>query len=401
MIIDSLKELEKSGKLDKPVVLWGINNITKEVITWLRLKGYGDKLLFIVDNFKYTFCHEYEGLVVVTPARLKELEKESVSVMFFTMKHQESVRKQIEAYGITDIYNLMNLSEEKILEKCNLPYYFKNRSKGKKYLCYILAGYDPVLWEGTLARIEAFQNNNVDYCLVSSGKYVDVLDELAEKNQWSYLYSEENQVCFIQNMVIELHPAADYIFKIDEDIFIGQEFFTRMIKEYHTIEQYGEYRIGFVVPVIPLNCCGYVSYLKLAGKKKAYEERFGRAYRCSFSAAFNLDETAEFLWESMDTFDAMVKKFLKNKGYQILDCYFNIGCIMYSRERWLMMGKWPERKGESGMGTDEAYIYEDNVEKNMSIYEVQGVLAGHLAFGHQKKRMLQYYQEHKEKFQIS
>ena len=53
------------------------------------------------------------------------------------------------------------------------------------------------------------------------------------------------------------------------------------------------------------------------------------------------------------------------------------------------------------MGTDEAYIYEDNVEKNMSIYEVQGVLAGHLAFGHQKKRMLQYYQEHKEKFQIS
>ena len=97
MIIDSLKELEKSGKLDKPVVLWGINNITKEVITWLRLKGYGDKLLFIVDNFKYTFCHEYEGLVVVTPARLKELEKESVSVMFFTMKHQESVRKQIEA----------------------------------------------------------------------------------------------------------------------------------------------------------------------------------------------------------------------------------------------------------------------------------------------------------------
>ena len=63
MIIDSLKELEKSGKLDKPVVLWGINNITKEVITWLRLKGYGDKLLFIVDNFKYTFCHEYEGLI--------------------------------------------------------------------------------------------------------------------------------------------------------------------------------------------------------------------------------------------------------------------------------------------------------------------------------------------------
>lgn len=65
------------------------------------------------------------------------------------------------------------------------------------------------------------------------------------------------------------------------------------------------------------------------------------------------------------------------------------------------MGKWPETPGESGMGTDEAYIYRDNVENGLSIYEAQGVLAGHLAFGHQKKRMLAYYQEHPEKFRMA
>ena len=74
---------------------------------------------------------------------------------------------------------------------------------------------------------------------------------------------------------------------------------------------------------------------------------------------------------------------------------------MFSRERWLMMGKWPELPGESGMGRDEAYICEDNRKKDLAIYEVKSVLAGHLAFGHQKKRMMQYYREHAEKFGIS
>lgn len=198
-----------------------------------------------------------------------------------------------------------------------------------------------------------------------------------------------------------LHPAAEYIFKMDEDMFIGAGFFERMITEYQRIEAEGEYRIGFAVPVIPLNCCGYVSYLKLTGQKKVYEQRFGRAYRSGFSAVFNVIETAEFLWDTMSTFDAMAQRFLQNDGYQILNSYFNIGCIMFSRNRWLMMGKWPEKPGESGMGTDEGYIYQNNVENDLSIYEIQSALAGHLAFGHQKKRMLKYYQEHPEKFQIN
>lgn len=400
MIADSLADLAKHGKLHKSIILWGINNMTQEIISWLRFNGYGEQILYIVDNFKSTFCHDCGGIAVVEPWRIRELNGDSVVVIFAIGKHQDNIRKQLEAYGIVDIFNLLNLSEGRILEKCELPYGFRNRSRGKRYLCYILAGYDASLWGSTLARIEAFQSNAVDYCLVSSGRYDEYLDKLAERNQWSYLYTQQNQVCFVQNMVIEQHPAAEYIFKIDEDMFIGQGFFERMIQEYHRIEKEGEYRIGFAVPVIPLNCCGYVSYLNLVGKKAEYEQCFGRAYRSGFSAVFNVVETAEFLWDTMDTFDAVAQKFLQNNGSQILNSYFNIGCIMYSRQRWLMMGKWPEIPGETGMGTDEAYIYQDNVENGLSIYEIQGVLAGHLAFGHQKKRMLQYFQKHQEKFRI-
>jgi len=53
------------------------------------------------------------------------------------------------------------------------------------------------------------------------------------------------------------------------------------------------------------------------------------------------------------------------------------------------------------MGMDEVYIYQDNVEKDRSIYEIQSVLAGHLAFGHQKQRMMKYYRENPEVFRIS
>lgn len=400
MVENSLKELAERGVLDKPIVLWGINQMTQEVILWLRRNGYGDRLLCIVDNYKYTFYQTYEELSVFEADKLQDLSKDAIVVLYAMKKNRANVRRQLEAFGVEEIYNLNNLSEERILRKCELSYEFRNRSKGKKYLCYILAGYDPALWDSTLARIEAFQNSDMDYCLVSSGKYVAYLDEMADKNGWSYLYTETNQVCFVQNKVIELHPAAQYLFKMDEDMFIGRGFFEKMIEGYHRIEREGEYKIGFVAPVIPLNCCGYVSYLKLSGNLERYEKRFGRAYRNGFSAVFNVVETAEFLWDTMETFDSMSQRFLKEEGYQILSSYFNIGCILFSRNRWLMMGKWPEKPGESGMGIDEAYIYQDNVENGLAIYEVQGALAGHLAFGHQKKVMLRYYQEHPEKFKI-
>lgn len=397
MIIDSLRELENRQRLNTSIVIWGIGNQTREVIAWFRKNGYGEKLLFIVDNFKCTFCREYEGIPVVEPKTLRELEKESFTVVL-SINYAEDVWKQLGAYDVTRIYNLRNLKEQFIPYRYDIPYHFTDRSNGKRYLCYILAGYEPVLWKDTIGRIEVFQDNNMDYCLVSSGRYDEALAKIAEKNGWSYLYTETNQVCFIQNQVIELHPSAEYIVKMDEDIFIGKDFFGQMIQGYHQIEREGEYRIGFVVPVVPLNCCGYASYLELIGKKSEYEQRFGRAYKSRFSAVFNVVETAEFLWDTMNSFDDMAERFLGNSGYDILDCYYNIGCIMFSRERWLMMGRWPEIPGESGMGRDEAYICQDNRTKDLAIYELKNVLAGHLAFGHQKKRMLEYYKEHGEKF---
>lgn len=398
-IIEGLDRLKQEGKLDKEIVLWGVGSQTQEILNWFDQNMSIKRIIAIADNFKYTFWKQYQNIPVIQANELRELDQSSFIVLFAVL-YSEAVKRQLEAYGVREIYNLRNLSEETLTQSCKLPYHFINRSRGKKFLCYILAGYEPVLWENTLARIKAFQSEVVDYCLVSSGKYDKALDELAEKNQWSYLYTMENQVCFIQNQVIACHPQAEYMIKMDEDIFIGKHFFQQMIQEFLRIEKEGDYRIGFAVPVIPLNCSGYVPYLKAIGMKEEFERQFGRAYKSRFSAIQSVDKTAEFLWDTMDSFDEMAGRFLQRDGFSVCDCYFNIGCIMYTRKRWLMMGKWPEKAGESGMGMDEAYIYQDNVEKDLSVYEIHSVLAGHLAFGHQKQQMIEYFQNNREKFAI-
>lgn len=399
MVIENLKELKKQHKLEKNLVLWGIGNQTGEVLAWLIENGYKDKILFILDNFKYTFCREYEGFRVLEWNALFSLEKDSFTVIL-SINYAEDVRKQLAACGVTDVYNLRNLKEKFVPLSYDIPYHFTDRSRGKRYLCYVLAGYEPVLWDDTIGRIEVFQSDMLDYCLVTSGKRDSDLEVIAERNGWSYLWTERNQVCYIQDLVMELHPKAEYAIKMDEDIFIGKYFFEKMVQGYHRLEKEGEYRIGFVVPVIPLNCCGYVTFLNLTGKTAEYEKQFGRAYRSRFSAVFSVPETAGFLWDVIPAFDEMSERFLGYEGYGILNCYYNIGCIMFSRKRWLMMGKWPKFPGETGMGRDEAYIYQDNVNKDMAIYELYNVLAGHLAFGHQKKDMLEYYHKYHEKFTI-
>lgn len=399
VIIKNLSILKKESILQKSIVLWGLNKNIIEISEWLQ-KEYGNhKVIAIVDNFKGTFRKELNGIPVKNPFELTKISKDSFVVLFATV-HYLAIFRQLSAYEISEAYNLLDLEYCYKMSNCDVPYHFIKRSKDKSALCYILAGYERDLWDNVLNRISAFQSEEFDYCIVSSGKYDKELDEIAEQNQWSYLYTERNQVCHIQNLVVDLHPFANYIIKMDEDIFVGKSFFDKMLAEYKKIEKYGEYRIGFAVPIIPLNCAGYVSYLKLIGKKEEFEKRFGRAYRSRFSAVFDVVETANFLWDTMESFDSMCERFFNNNGYNILDCYFNIGCIMFTRERWLMMGKWPENPSGSGMGEDERFICIDNAEKDMAIYEIQSVLAGHLAFGHQKKSMMNYYDQFREKFEM-
>jgi hypothetical protein len=53
---------------------------------------------------------------------------------------------------------------------------------------------------------------------------------------------------------------------------------------------------------------------------------------------------------------------------------------------------------ESGMGNDEMYICQDNNEKDLAIFELGNVLAGHFSFGPQRAVMSDYYASNRRKF---
>ena len=107
-------------------------------------------------------------------------------------------------------------------------YTFIDRKKDSDRLCIILAGYKQFLWEDVFGRLAKYAPKDIDICIVSSGIYSEELAKIAEKNKWSYLSVKQNKVSLVQNIAINLFNKANYIYKIDEDIFVTKNFFAVM-----------------------------------------------------------------------------------------------------------------------------------------------------------------------------
>ena len=129
---------------------------------------------------------------------------------------------------------------------------FIDRSKNKQYLCVILAGYKSYLYSSVFSRIQKYKMDDMDICVVTSGKFDQEINELCQKNDWSYLSTKENNVSLVQNVAISKHPNAQFIFKLDEDIFICESFFERMLQAY-SHAQTGDYDPGVIAPLLLVN----------------------------------------------------------------------------------------------------------------------------------------------------
>ena len=126
-----------------------------------------------------------------------------------------------------------------------------------------------------------------------------------------------------------------------------------MIKGYFEASRIGEYHVGCVVPIMPLNYNSYISYLKEIGKLKEFEDRYGRAYRCTFSAPYSLEDTPIWIWNTVGSIDKMAERFSKRSiSPNPLCSLYNIGAFLYSRRRWEMFGRWPEDPDDTGMSAE-------------------------------------------------
>lgn len=282
---------------------------------------------------------------------------------------------------------------------------FVDRRKNSNGLLMILAGYKPFLFEDVFARVKAFAPKNLDVCVISSGLFDDRLNELAAQNNWSYLSTAQNNIPLVQNLAIMLHEQAEFIYKMDEDIFITEGVFDTLIKTGDYVLAHGHYCIGFVAPLIPISGYGHVRLLEKLGLLETYEKFFEPVFYGAQPNRMieNNPDVAKFFWGEggiVPSIDAMNATFQKKKiSYSICPVIFSIGFILYHRNLWKEMGGWqlPSPNG-NGMGLDEVQICKFCMQHSLAMVVAENSVVGHMSFRQQNAAMKEYYLTHREVF---
>lgn len=292
-----------------------------------------------------------------------------------------------------------------------MNYKFTNRSKDSEKLLIILSGYKPDLWDKVFDRINKYTPNDFDVCVVTSGLENEQLKEIARQHCWSYLSTDINNLCYAQNVCISAHPKAEFIFKIDEDMFLTDETLNQMLFTYTHCLDLDVYVPSAVVPMINVNCTTYIDFLRRENLCQEFSDRFGKIKITNGlhhnQHILNNSEIAKFLWSNVniDDFNSDLKHYSYYPvEYDVCATRFSIGLVMFPRSTWIEMGNFPvllesdkdyERKG---LGVDERELCKFAMSKAKPILIDRLSAVGHLAYGPQTKEMIQFFKERPELF---
>lgn len=306
-----------------------------------------------------------------------------------------------------NIYNKIKKVYKNMQKKRRLKgkYKFESRKKDFSKLCIIIAGYKPFLYSTIFKRIEKFIPKDIEVCIVSSGKYDKDLSKIAEDNEWSYLSTKRNCVSLAQNIVIKLFDKAEYIYKLDEDIFVTKGYFETLYKTYKDCENNGDYQVGIVAPTIPINGYGNLNILKRFNMEKLYTEKFERPkYAAGRNRKIESDpNVAKFMWgenEYLPTIDEMNYQMSNDEfSYNACPIRFSIGAILFRRKLWEDMHYFEVKRGNC-LGIDEEQICSFCMISSRAIIVSNNTVVGHLSFGTQNEEMKKYFITNITKFEI-
>lgn len=284
-------------------------------------------------------------------------------------------------------------------------YKFEDRSKNSDTLCMILSGYKEFTWDIIFERIKKFADDDMDICIVSSGLYSQRLSEIAKENNWSYISTKRNCIPLIQNMALKLFPNAKYIYKLDEDIFVTKNFFKTVRETYDEVQENGEYNVGFVAPILPLNGYAHVRLLKKLDLMDYYEEHFEKVKYAAGSQRFieSNEDVAKFMWGRNDIIPHIddLDQILHDMPfeYSASTVRFSIGAIFYHRDLWEEM---PYFKVDftKGLGMDEVQLCAFCINSSKGMIISENTAVGHLSFGPQNHEMEKFFIENQNRFLI-
>lgn len=281
---------------------------------------------------------------------------------------------------------------------------FIDRRRHCKKACFVLAGYKSFIYEDLFARLKKYVPDDVDICILSSGVYSDELAGIAEQNGWSYLSTKINCVTLILNVAFLTFEDAEYIYKVDEDIFLTDRCFEKLLESYERVEASGDYRVGFTAPLIPINGYGHYRILQKLNLTKLYTDKFERPIYASYPARMiqSSEDVAKFFWGEggyVPGIDELNRRFAtEDFSYTACPVRFSIGFILMKRETWKDMGMFKVIPDNICLGIDEDQLCEYCIVNSKAIIVSENTVVGHLSFGPQNTAMKKYYEEHRETF---
>ena len=282
---------------------------------------------------------------------------------------------------------------------------FIDRRNNANMLLMVLAGYKPYLYEDVFSRLKKFTPKEIDVCIISSGLLDDELNRICRDNNWSYLSTKRNCLTMAQNIAILLHPKAEWLYKMDEDIFVTKHCFQTLLDTFNTVYKKDDYNIAFVAPLIPINGYGHVRVLQKLGMVGMYEKLFEKV---KYAAVSNRmigasADAAKFFWGEggyIPSIDYLDEEFYKQEfQYRPCPVRFSIGFILMHRDVWTILGGWAVPEEGSGMGLDEDQINQFCIMQSFAMIVSENTVVGHLSFGQQNEAMKKYHENHREIFQ--
>ena len=338
------------------------------------------------------------GTDVISIDEISDTEDETAFIVPMDSKYHDGVKNGLRSRRYNNIY----VWSKEFLTKLWLSadYEFTDRRKGFSKCCFLLAGYKDFLWDDVLERIKRFLPVDIEVCILSSGCKNELLQSVAENEGWSYLNTSRNSVTMIQNIAFALYDKAQWIYKIDEDMFVTEHAFEKLYDSYCNAAE-GHYNVGFVAPLIPVNGYGYLYVLDEAGLMDEYELEFGKAYYGGNpgSEIEKNPETAVFMWDRCPRLDDLNSIFEKKGNTQICGVRFSVGMILLKKDFWELMGGFSVT-GAPDMGLDEEEICATCINRSRAMIISHNTVIGHFSFGKQTVRMKEYRERHPERFSI-
>ncbi len=384
----------------KRVVLFPAGKNTETLLRFNRPAN----VFCVCDNSESRQGGDIDGIPIVAPDALAR-ETEGFCAVVTSVNLAAGFYNQLKEIGVADRCEFAVCVGNFIPAKKFLdPFTFIDKRRRHDKALIVLAGYKDKLCGITLRRIKRFIPGNIDVCVVSSGKYVEKLNTLCAENGWSYLSTTVNNISVTQNIAIELHPDAEFIYKLDEDIFICAGFFEGLMKAFKEAEAGSRYHVGMVTPIIPVNPHGMPRFLEKTGRLAEFEAKFGKAYYDYHSHFGTRSEETLFLWEISLPLDETAGKFRNMPfSYRVCPHRLSIGAILYRRSVWAEMKGFTVTEG-TDLGSDEVDFARFFLTGTgfYTYIMAENVLAGHYSFGRldDPAKLDGFYENNKSLFDI-